>query len=60
MLQLIKSLPRIRRIRSRSKFRELLSQELGKMETSASILAYSASVPNILSQMVDNDWDCMS
>jgi hypothetical protein len=42
MLQHTKSLPRKRRIRSRSKFRELLSQELEKMENSTRIPAYSA------------------
>jgi hypothetical protein len=52
MLQHTKSLPRVR-IRSRSKFRELLSQELEKMENSTSIPAYSASVPSIHSQMGD-------
>lgn len=63
MLQHYKSLPSTRRIRSRSKFRELLSQELEKMENTTSIPAYSAIVPSIQSQMVDlaySDWDCMS
>ena len=48
---------------SRSKFRELLSQELEEMENTTSIPVYSAIVPSIQSQMVDlayDDWGCMS
>jgi hypothetical protein len=63
ILQHTKSLSRKRRIRPRSKFQELLSQQLEEMKNSTSLPAYSASVPNIHSQMEDlaySDWERVS